>query len=86
MVKSITAMFFAVLMLLCGAFAFEIGQEGKAICLIMCSLYLAMWVQAAIIRDDLNAKLEEIRDEIGKSGAVEKSASTNAQKSEGAHR
>ena len=84
-VKSLVVMAVSFIMLLCGVFWKEEGFEGKGIFLIMCSLYMAMWVQAGILRDDINAKLEEIKEEIGKSRAVEKSASTNAEKSEGSH-
>ena len=86
MVKSLGVMAGSFILLLCGVFWKEMGLEGKAIFMIMCSLYLAMWVHAGILRDDINAKLEEIKEEIGKSCAVEKSASTNAEKSEESHR
>lgn len=68
----------AMIILICGAFAKEIGQEGKAICLIMSSLYLAMWVHAGIVATLINAKFEDKKEETSDSRAVEKSASTNA--------
>jgi len=76
----------AMLILLCGGFAKEIGQEGIAICFIMCSLYLAMWVHAGIVATLVNAKFEGKKEETSDSSAVEKSASTNAEKREGSHR
>ena len=45
----------AIIALLCGAFWKEVGQEGKGIFLIMCSLYLAMWVHAGIVAARINA-------------------------------
>ena len=75
MVGNIVVMAVCLITLVCGAFWEEMGWEGKGTFLIMCSLYLAMWLQAGIVRDDINAKLEEIKEEIGKSCVVEKSAS-----------
>ena len=62
----------AIIILICGAFAKEIGQEGKAICLIMCSLYIAMWVHAGIVAKLINAKFQDKKEETSNSGAVEK--------------
>jgi len=71
--KSIVGMGAAFLLLWFGAYAFvELKWEGEAICALMCSLYLAIWVQAAITRDSLNAKLDEIKEAIVKSRAGEK--------------
>jgi ABC-type transport system involved in Fe-S cluster assembly fused permease/ATPase subunit len=72
-VKSIIVMVGSVILLFCGVLWKEAGFEGKGIVLIMCSLYLALWVAAGIVRDDVCAKLEEIKDEISKSGTAEKS-------------
>jgi len=54
------------ILLLGGVFSKEQGFEWAAIVLIMCSLYMAMWLHAGILRDDINAKLEEIKEEIVK--------------------
>ena len=56
----------SMIILLCGGFAWEIGQEGKAICLIMLSLYLAMWVHAGIMATLINAKFENKKEETSK--------------------
>ncbi|MBC8468212.1 MAG: hypothetical protein H8D56_01970 [Planctomycetes bacterium] len=77
MIGNIVVMAVCLIMLVFGTFWKKIGLEGKGIFLIMCSLYLAMWLQAGIVRDDIKAKLEEIKEEISKGCAVEKSASTN---------
>lgn len=53
----------AVLILFCGSFAKEVGEEGTAICLIMCSLYMAMWVHAGIVATRINAKFEDKKEE-----------------------
>ena len=71
-VTNLFIFFNSVLMLICGVFWKEWGYEGKGIILIMCSLYTAMWVHAGIVGDRIGAQLDEIKDEIGKSGAVEK--------------
>ena len=57
-VKTIATMATAIIILFCGSFAKEIGQEGKAIFLIMCSLYIAMCAHAGIIGTLINTKLE----------------------------
>jgi len=77
MVVTIALIAGSLIVLLGGVFAKEIGQEGKAIFMIMCSLYLAMWVHAGIVASRINAKLEDKKEEKSNSGAVEKSASRN---------
>ncbi len=72
MVKNLTLFAGSVSMLVCGVLWKEMDIEGSCIFLIMCSLYMAMWVHAGIVSDRINAKLDEIKDEIVKSGAVEK--------------
>ena len=62
-VENVALSLMAMIILLCGAFAKEIGQEGKAICLIMTSLYIAMWVHAGIVATLINAKLEDKKEE-----------------------
>lgn len=62
----------AMIVLLCGSFAKEIGQEGKAIFLIMCSLYTAMWVHAGIVATLINAKFEDKKEQTTQSGAADK--------------
>ena len=52
----------SMIILLCGGFAWDVGQEGKAICLIMLSLYLAMWVHAGIMATLINAKFENKKE------------------------
>jgi hypothetical protein len=73
-VKSLILFAGSIIMLLCGVFWKGQGYEGKAIVLIMCSLYTAMWIHAGIVSDRIDAKLEEIKDEIGRSRDVEKTA------------
>ena len=64
----------AMIILLCGCIAKDIGQEGKAICLIMCSLYLVMWVHAGLVATLISAKLEvKKKEETSNSEVVEKS-------------
>jgi hypothetical protein len=72
MVRSTTLMVVSMIFLFCGVFWKEEGFEGNGIIFIMYSLYLALWVAAGIVRDDVCAKLEEIKDEIGKNSAVVK--------------
>lgn len=74
MIKNLTLFAGSVSMLVCGVLWKEMDIEGSCIFLIMCSLYMAMWLHAGILSDRINAKLDEIKDEIGKSGSVEKSA------------
>lgn len=62
----------SMIILLCGGFAWDIGQEGKAICYIMLSLYLAMWVHAGIMATLINAKFENKKEETSDSVVVEK--------------
>jgi len=72
MVKNLTLFAGSVSMLVCGVLWKEMDIEGSCIFLIICSLYMAMWVHGGIVSDRINAKLDEIKDEIVKSGAVEK--------------
>ena len=71
-VRSIFLMVVSMTFLFCGVFCKKEGQEGIDIFMIMCSLYLALWTAAGIIRDDVCAKLDEIKDEIGNNSAVVK--------------
>ena len=72
MVRNLILFAGSVSMLVCGVLWKEMDIEGSCIFLIMCSLYMAMWVHAGIVSDRINEKLDEIKDEIVKSGAVEK--------------
>jgi len=69
----------AILFLLCGCWAWEIGQEGKAICLFFSSLYITMWVHAGIVAMLINAKFEDKKGETSDSVTVEKHNSTRAE-------
>ena len=51
----------AITMLLCGCTFIDIGPTGKGIFLIMCSLYIIMWIHAGLIGTIIINKLEEIR-------------------------
>jgi hypothetical protein len=85
-VESLVLTAMALICLACGCFAWDLGQEGKAIFLIMCSLYVAMWVHAGLVGIVSIAKFVDKKEETSNSEAVAKSPSTNAEKSDGAHR
>lgn len=58
MAKIIASIVSAMLLLLSGALALEIGQQAKAVVLIMCSLYVAIWTHAGIVSTLINAKFK----------------------------
>lgn len=84
-VRNLGVLAMSMIILLCGGFAWEIGQEGKAICYIMTSLYLAMWVHAGIMATLINAKFENKKEETSDSVVVEKPNSINTEERKTAH-
>ena len=76
-VENLVLTVMALICLACGCFAWDLGQEGKAIFLIMCSLYVAMWVHAGLVGIVSIKKIMDKKEETSNSEAVEKSSSTN---------
>ena len=62
----------AFIFLFCGSLAWDLGEEGKAIVLIMCSLYVAMYIHAGMIATLVNAKFEDRKKEISNNSIVGK--------------
>jgi len=71
-----------------GCLALKLNYEWQAVFFLMCSLYMMLLVHASIVNVPIKYELEkktkqeeiENREETRDSGAVEKSASTNAGK------
>ena len=61
--KDLVLIVMSLIALFCGCYAKETGQEGKSIFLIMCSLYLAMWIHAGIIGSLINKKSGNKREQ-----------------------
>lgn len=60
-IESLALMAMSLFLLVNGCFAKELGEEGVAIGMIMCSLYIAMWVHAGMVATLVNRKFEETR-------------------------
>jgi len=68
----IVFMVIALIFLFCGSLAWDSGEEGKAIVLIMCSLYVAMYIHAGMIASLINSKLRDVKKELSNSGIAGK--------------
>ncbi len=59
----IVFMVIAFIFLFCGSLALDSGEEGKAIVLIMCSLYVAMYIHAGMIASLIKGRKERIEQQ-----------------------
>jgi len=66
-VETIVLMVMALIVLVCGSLAWDLGEEGKAIFMIMCSVYIAMWIHAGMVATLINAKFEDKKEETSNS-------------------
>ena len=73
-VGMIVLMVTSFIFLFCGSLAWDLGEEGKAIVLIMCSLYVAMYIHAGMVATLVHAKFEDRKKELSNNSIVGKAS------------